>query len=396
VSIFKNFKDSIKKINSQTEQFKKNHQMANIAISKIIESLPMPFDTFLGIVWGGIQKDDNSLQEILKILKRIANNESSFIQITSRINILIEKNVSYNDIMEIATQIKNSNTKITTILDSKLNEILTISKETLDIGHKTRKEVKKLRSELKSDNDNFRKNFKGRLQLVIKNLKTKNQSNYVFGSVNDLIDDVIKLFKERIEKWDVASVKFATKELFDSLYQFSEVEISSELYVIFKDLFSYAHSQRNRLIGTMIEELSHIMLESWENSNNERAEKAVKILLRLGIDFIDRDLDITEDCATAIDNLAGDMFDPKILAKQMLLASSIFERSKNSKSQELVKGMIHNIKWNCRLVTDGYRTSAYLKKAITHAQSEKELYRINFRTFKQKLVQTRISFKIKR
>jgi len=396
VSIFKKFKDSVKKINSQTKHFKKNHQMANMAISKIIESLPKPFDTFLGVVWNGIQKDDNSLQEILKILKRITDNdELSFIQITSGINTLIEKNASHDDIMRVAKQIKNSNTKIATILDSKLREISETSKEILDVGHKTRKEVKKLRTELKSE-DNFRKNFERRIKLVIKNLKTKNQPNYAFGSVNDLIDDVIKLFKERIEKWDVTSVKFATKELFDSLYRFSEAEMSAELYVVFKDLFSYAYLQRKRLIGTMIEEFYFIMLESWEDSNNERAEKAMKVLLRLGIDFIDKDLDITEDCARTIDNMAEELFNPKILAKQILLAASIFERSKNSRSQELVKDMIRNIAGNCYLVTDGYRTRAYLKKAITHAQSEKELYGINFRTFKQKLMQKKDLFKFER
>ena len=370
--------------------------MANMAISKIIKSLPKPFDIFLGVVWDGIQKDDNSLQEILKILERIANNdELAFTRITSGINTLIEKNASYDDMMEVAKQIKNSNIKIVTILDSKLHEISEISKEILAVGHKTRKEVKKLRTELKSKDD-FRRNFTRRLKLVVKNLKTKNQPNYVFDSVNDLIDDVIKLFKERIEKWDVASVKFATKELFDSLYRFSEVEMSAELYVVFQDLFSYAYSQRKRLIGTMIEEFYFIMLESWEDSNNERAEKAMKILLRLGIDFIDKDLDITEDCAKIIDNMAEELFEPKILAKQILLASSIFERSKNSKSRELVKNMIRNIAGNCYLVTDGYRTRAYLKKAITRAQSEKELYGINFRAFKQKLMQKKDLFKFER
>jgi len=391
VIIFEKFKNSVERIKSNVEYFKDNHQMANATISKLIESLPNPFNTFLGIIWDGIQKDKHSAQEILKILKRIENNnEFVFIHIENKIDGLINNNASHDDIMDVARQIKNSNRKIVSILDSKIDEILQISKETREIGHKTRKDVKKLRSELKWDKDSFKKNFKRQLKIVVKNLKTKNHSDYVFGSVNDLIDDVIKLFKERIEKWDVASVKFATKELFDSLYKFSEAEMSAELYLVFKDLFSYAYSQRKHLIGIMITEIDFIMFESWEDSNNERLEKAAKILLRLGIDFINKDLDITENCAIAIDNISSDMSEPKILAQQILLAACIFERSKNSISNELVENMIYNIKQNCRL--NNHRGARdYLKDGIKYAVSEKQVYGINLRSFKQKLLHATIN-----
>ncbi len=79
----------------------------------------------------------------------------------------------------------------------------------------------------------------------------------------DAIDELIMLFKERIEKWDVPSVRFATTEVFERFYEFSSKKQICELYQIFKDLFEYAYSQRKQLIGAMISSFSNILLEAW-------------------------------------------------------------------------------------------------------------------------------------
>lgn len=84
---------------------------------------------------------------------------------------------------------------------------------------------------------NFKAVFSSKLVNLTELLKDK---KYAPQQVNDLVDILIMLFKERIEKWDVPSVKFATQELFTELYKFSGEEGFCELYTIYKDLFSYA------------------------------------------------------------------------------------------------------------------------------------------------------------
>ncbi len=122
------------------------------------------------------------------------------------------------------------------------------------------------------------------------------------------------LVKEVIEKWDVPSTRFAAAEIFKGLYKLSGKKGICELYTIFEDLFRYAYSQRKRLLGSMIEPFNSIMLEAWiEGYDIEKGEQACKLLLRLGASFIETDLLVSEDCIRAIDNLAGDMFEPQIL-----------------------------------------------------------------------------------
>src|SRR5438128_10554008 len=96
------------------------------------------------------------------------------------------------------------------------------------------------------------------------------------------------LVKERIDKWDTASVRFATRELFTKLYKFSEAKGLSDLYPLFKDFFVRAYSERKQLLGEMVESFRIIMLESWVLLDDiERGEKEAGVMLRLVIDFLD-------------------------------------------------------------------------------------------------------------
>ncbi len=202
---------------------------------------------------------------------------------------------------------------------------------------------------------------------------------------NDAIDQLIMFFKERIEGWDVPSVRFATKELFDKLYKYSEKEEGfCELYVILKDLFKYAHSQRKQLIGSMIQSLSHILLEAWVSGYEiEKGEKAAKVLLRLGIDFLEEDLAVSEDCLKAIDNLAGDMFEPEILSKEILLGASAYNKAKNdAKFLDFVDDAVDWIRVNDEYSWDD-GTKTYLKDSIKYAELEQGKYEINIEAFKK-------------
>jgi hypothetical protein len=227
----------------------------------------------------------------------------------------------------------------------------------------------------------FKNIFTAKLRKCVDLLSSRTRSD----QLNDLIDELIMLFKERIEKWDVSSVRFATEELFMKLYKFSEKgERLCELYTIFKDLFSYAYSQRKHLIGSMIETLNLIMLRSWTADDVERGENAAKILLRLGIDFLDTDLGASHDCFTSIDNLAGDMFEPEILSKEILLGASAFRKiAENPELKDFVKKIVNWIRINDQYVWDA-DIKTYLRDSIKYAKREQKKYDINVKPFEQK------------
>jgi hypothetical protein len=205
--------------------------------------------------------------------------------------------------------------------------------------------------------------------------------------IEDLVDIIIMQFKERIDKWDSPSIKFATKEIFTRLYKYSEKEGFCELYVIFKDLFAYAHSQRRRLIGLMIETFNLLLFSCWVPLYDvEQGEKAAKIMLRLGIDFLNKDVAISEDCITAIDNLAADMFEPEILSKEILLCASAHQKSSgNPELQEFVEQYNDWIRINDEYSWDA-EVKTYLRDSIKYAEWEQEKYGTNIESFKREFL----------
>lgn len=227
--------------------------------------------------------------------------------------------------------------------------------------------------------------FKMLFSLKLKNLCKLLESEIDYRQVNDLVDELIMLVKERIEKWDVSSVRFATEELFIKLYRHSEQEGFCELYTIFKDLFSYAYSQRKYILEVMIDIFSLILFGSWvPNYDVERGEKAAKVMLRSGIDFLDKDLSVSENCLTAIDNLAGDMFEPEIFSKEILLCAKAFEKaSENPELENFVEQFVDWIRINDQYAWEA-EIKTYMKDSIQYAEWEQENYEINIGTFKQK------------
>lgn len=120
--------------------------MASSAVSEIVDSLPPPFNSFGRIIWNGIEKEDDSPQKMLKILERIEkNDELQFITITADIKKLIESNATHDDIIEVGIQIRESHKEIVMILESKLDEILKVSKETLEDMRKARREIREVK-----------------------------------------------------------------------------------------------------------------------------------------------------------------------------------------------------------------------------------------------------------
>jgi hypothetical protein len=195
---------------------------------------------------------------------------------------------------------------------------------------------------------------------------------------------LLMIVKGRLEKWDTPSVRFCTRELFMKFYKVSEGGGLCELYEIFKDLFCYAYSQRRRLIGSMIEVFQLLLFESWvPNYDVERGEKAAKVLLRLGADFLNRGQEISDGCLTAIDDLAGDMFEPEILSKEILLGAKALEKiSEKASLKDFVQKTADWIGTNDRYAWDD-ENKTYLLDAIDYAEWEQGKYEVDIADFKQ-------------
>lgn len=224
----------------------------------------------------------------------------------------------------------------------------------------------------------FRTIFTSRLDDCVRLIKEKSLEN-----IEDLIDELIMLIKERIEKWDVPSVRFSTKELFLKLYKLSGNGLC-DLYTIYEDLFSYAYSQRRHMLGSMIGVFNLLLFGSWVPEYNvERGEKAAQVMLRLGTAFLERDLAVSKDCLGAIDNLAGDMFEPEILSKEILFGAIAFQKmKKNPELKDFVENTIDWIKVNDQYAWgDGKKT--YLRDSILYVDYEKEREAIDSKSYRR-------------
>ena len=220
-----------------------------------------------------------------------------------------------------------------------------------------------------------------KLDEIVESLK-KDQYD---PTLSDKIDELIMLLKKQIEKWDIPSVRFETKELFLKLYPYSGDENKlTDLYHIYKDLFMLAYSQRKRILVTMIDVFYSIWIDTWTSDYEiERAEKSCDILLKLGIDFLDKDLMIAKDCINQIDNAAGDMFEPEILSREILFGAIVEKRkNENIELAELSETIVDYLSWNNRYSHDDGKFD-YLICGIKYAEDIQNNYNIDITSFKE-------------
>jgi hypothetical protein len=204
---------------------------------------------------------------------------------------------------------------------------------------------------------------------------------------DDKIDEIIMMIKEKIDKWDIPSVKYSTEQLFLKLYKYSEDNGFCEMYYIFKDLFDYAYTQRKKILFNMIYTFNNILMSSWvPDYDIDKGEKTSKILLRLGIDYLHKDIEVSESCIRAIDNLAGDMFEPEILSKQIIFCAALLnQKNKKEKYKQLLEDVTQWIEINDQYSWDAERYD-YLISSIDYAESEQEIFGINVYEYKEKYI----------
>lgn len=223
--------------------------------------------------------------------------------------------------------------------------------------------------------------FSFKLDEIVESLKKEQYD----PTLSDKIDELIMLLKKQIENWDIPSVRFGTKELFLKLYSYSGDENKlTDLYHIYKDLFMLAYSQRKRILGRMIDVFYSILMDTWTSDYEiEKAEKSCDILLKLGIDFLDKDLMIAKDCFYQIDNAAGDMFEPEILSREILFGAIVEKRkNENEEFAELSETIVDYISWNNRYSHDAEKFD-YLICGIEYAEGIQNDYNIDIISFKE-------------
>lgn len=133
----------------------------------------------------------------------------------------------------------------------------------------------------------------------------------------------------------------------------------------------------------MIAPFFPIILEAWiEGYDVEKGEQACIVMLRLGVDFLETDISISEDCIHAIDNLAGDMFEPEILSKEILFCAVAYQKSNgNLELRDFVDKYSDWIRINEEYSWDD-GTKSYLRDSIEYAEGEQYKYDLNIEPFK--------------
>lgn len=246
-----------------------------------------------------------------------------------------------------------------------------------DLKDKIKKDLLRLAIEYKKPwSSEFTSIFREKLDACEKFLIKENSF-----AANQVIDDMIALIKEQIEKWNVKNVEHATKELLLGLYKYDV-----DLFLVYHDLFKVAYVQRKHLIGKMIEAFSEIVMKTWITDYDiTRIEKCCDVILKLGLEFLDVDLSVSEDCATAIDNFAGDIFEKEVLGRLIILGAAIdMRKSKSREILSLANEVINNIG-----VDDTYAWDAeyfrYLINSLNYAESICEKYNVDLSNFKKAL-----------
>ncbi len=241
--------------------------------------------------------------------------------------------------------------------------------------------IKRLLEQEEIPPEKFADIFSIKLGAVVESLEKESD----ISKLNDRIDELVMLLKEQIEKWNVPSVRYRTKEIFLKLYKYSgKGNKLNNLYTIYKDLFKFAYSQRKHILGNMIQTFYFIWLETWISDYNvEKAEKCCDILLRLGLDFLDKDLSVSKDCFYQIDNAASDMFEPEILSREILFGVVLLERKDESaEMKEFFKTIVDYIECNDEYAWDE-EDYGYLLDGLDHAEFIQNEYGIDVKKLKK-------------
>lgn len=246
---FESFKQNVLKVREIAEEFKGDHKMASKAISFAIDSLPAPFNNLFDIVWNGLEKDDDSLSKLLKILKRIENTDrESFSNISLKVDELMRYSAKADDIEKLSEQIISSNESVISIIDAMIAKELQVATDRIEV--------------------NFRK-YLSEMQLLYSGLRLVT-SRTEFGEGNP---NCWKLGYFRDE--DIKSGYDARREIIDEVIR----SIDNNLGVF---IFGKAHYGKTMILKrTMFEQINRGFVVIFGDSININAEQLKQLLLAI-------------------------------------------------------------------------------------------------------------------
>jgi hypothetical protein len=194
-----------------------------------------------------------------------------------------------------------------------------------------------------------------------------------------LIDKLVFMIKEKIEIWDTASVKAACTELFLKLFEIAYTNDKMEVYDSFGELFEFAYSQGNKMINAILEAFEQILKKAEKYKYAiEISEKASEILLKLAINFLSRDISISEDLMRVVDYATEDWPISELMSRQILFGAYLY-RKKDASLDKLLKLTTNCIKCN---YTDSFEKGLLLD-SINYAKAEQQKYEFEIASYEQ-------------
>ena len=221
----------------------------------------------------------------------------------------------------------------------------------------------------------FQRNFDMTFNKAIDYLNDGN----ILGA-SEVFNDLEELIQNEIMAYNVINFQYGIKELFNKLYIKHEHKLDCII-----DISKFAYSFNKELFLYIIQTLNFIGLDSFLTSNITMGERCSKLLLLIGRDYLDRDIMASRTCHLAIDNIAGDMFEPEIFSKQIIFGSLVHEQStSNEKLIDFRDDIINSIISTYEVSFDEYGDENYtfLKKSFELAVDDQNEYLSDVTSFR--------------
>lgn len=201
-----------------------------------------------------------------------------------------------------------------------------------------------------------------------------------FPEIKNLIDDLVAIVKKEIDEYRPENVEYAVKELIRELYP---THIS--LYSIIDDIINLGLKTGSRIPSGVIYSIERVMMDNWlYHYDLELAEKCSDTLLRISLNNLNKNIELSISCFYCLDEVAGEMFEEVIFSRVILLAAALEKiGDKIVNWKELKKTIRHYIKWDDIYSHDVDRYD-YLINSIEYAEKIQNDYKIDIKPFKEK------------
>lgn len=206
-------------------------------------------------------------------------------------------------------------------------------------------------------------------------------------SYRELIDEgyyikpYVEIIVPMIEKNEIKLVGklyalYYDKLINDKNYRYSDFFVNNE----FINLLKKAYEIRPIILNEILNNFGYKFMDYWINSDARNANELSHLVLRLCVEFINKNMNIIKNAYIILDNISSDFFMPSLMAKQIMLISLIEEKINDD---ELVKDYTNDVSINDEYAWDAMYYS-YLRDSIYQAEKEQHIYKIDISNIKYK------------